>query len=332
MSRQRLSPSLGESSHHVCPRCSGTGTVRDNESLSLSILRLIEEEALKENTKEVHAIVPVPIASYLLNEKRAAVSAIETRQSDIRVIIVPNDEMQTPHYSVLRVRKGEETSTLSYLLPKLHEEEMAMPSDDEPAERKRREEPALAAFVMPDAPPVPVQEETAAAPTVAKAAAAPAAKVATPAQPGLLSRFFGALKNIFAGAEEAKPAEVQAEQKLKRNQSVSKSAVNRVLIIAATVMTVVKTAITVTIAITAEKTRKVASPASPARKTAVIAVRNRRRTLSNANLVKAQAMRLITANLAMSSSNRAVNATAVVIVMTSVRHSRKRKLRPAKNR
>ncbi|HFZ2390493.1 ribonuclease E [Klebsiella aerogenes] len=213
MSRQRLSPSLGESSHHVCPRCSGTGTVRDNESLSLSILRLIEEEALKENTKEVHAIVPVPIASYLLNEKRAAVSAIETRQSDIRVIIVPNDEMQTPHYSVLRVRKGEETSTLSYLLPKLHEEEMAMPSDDEPAERKRREEPALAAFVMPDAPPVPVQEETAAAPAAAKAAAAPAAKVATPAQPGLLSRFFGALKNIFAGAEEAKPAEVQAEQK-----------------------------------------------------------------------------------------------------------------------
>ncbi|STW30189.1 ribonuclease E [Klebsiella michiganensis] len=124
MSRQRLSPSLGESSHHVCPRCSGTGTVRDNESLSLSILRLIEEEALKENTKEVHAIVPVPIASYLLNEKRAAVSAIETRQADVRVIIVPNDQMETPHYSVLRVRKGEETSTLSYLLPKLHEEEM----------------------------------------------------------------------------------------------------------------------------------------------------------------------------------------------------------------
>ncbi len=153
MSRQRLSPSLGESSHHVCPRCSGTGTVRDNESLSLSILRLIEEEALKENTKEVHAIVPVPIASYLLNEKRAAVSAIESRQGDVRVIIVPNDEMQTPHYSVLRVRKGEETSTLSYLLPKLHEEEMALPGDDEPAERKRPEQPALAAFVMPDAPP-----------------------------------------------------------------------------------------------------------------------------------------------------------------------------------
>ncbi len=153
MSRQRLSPSLGESSHHVCPRCSGTGTVRDNESLSLSILRLIEEEALKENTKEVHAIVPVPIASYLLNEKRAAVSAIEARQGGVRCIIVPNDEMQTPHYHVLRVRKGEETSTLSYLLPKLHEEEMALPSDEEPAERKLPEQPALATFIMPEAPP-----------------------------------------------------------------------------------------------------------------------------------------------------------------------------------
>ncbi|WP_186825462.1 hypothetical protein, partial [Klebsiella pneumoniae] len=82
-------------------------------------------------------------------------------QADVRVIIVPNDQMETPHYSVLRVRKGEETSTLSYLLPKLHEEEMAMPSDEEPAERKLPEQPALAAFVMPEAPPAPAQEEPA---------------------------------------------------------------------------------------------------------------------------------------------------------------------------
>lgn len=222
MSRQRLSPSLGESSHHVCPRCSGTGTVRDNESLSLSILRLIEEEALKENTKEVHAIVPVPIASYLLNEKRAAVSAIETRQTDIRVIIVPNDEMQTPHYSVLRVRKGEETSTLSYLLPKLHEEEMAMPSDEEPPERKLPEQPALAAFVMPDAPPAPAQDESTSSPAASTPAASTTPKAAAPAQPGLVSRFFNALKNMFSGAEEAKPTEVKveakAEEKTERQQ------------------------------------------------------------------------------------------------------------------
>lgn len=209
MSRQRLSPSLGESSHHVCPRCSGTGTVRDNESMALSILRLIEEEALKENTKEVHAIVPVPIASYLLNEKRAAVSAIETRQGgEVRCIIVPNDEMETPHYHVLRVRKGEETSTLSYLLPKLHEEEMALPSEDEPAERKLPEQPALATFVMPDVPPAPAAEK----PTVSAPAAAKATAPAAPAEPGLLSRFFSALKNLFAGSEE-KAVEPQPEKK-----------------------------------------------------------------------------------------------------------------------
>lgn len=227
MSRQRLSPSLGESSHHVCPRCSGTGTVRDNESLSLSILRLIEEEALKENTKEVHAIVPVPIASYLLNEKRAAVSAIEARQGGVRCIIVPNDQMQTPHYHVLRVRKGEETTTLSYLLPKLHEEEMALPSDEEPAERKLPEQPALATFIMPEAPPEAALEKPAAKPAVQKPA--PEAVKAQPEQPGLLTRFFGALKKMFAGeeAQPEQPQEAPKEAKPERQQDRRKRQNNR---------------------------------------------------------------------------------------------------------
>ncbi|ROR11375.1 ribonuclease E [Erwinia sp. JUb26] len=214
MSRQRLSPSLGESSHHVCPRCSGTGTIRDNESLSLSILRLIEEEALKENTKEVHAIVPVQVASYLLNEKRDAVSAIEKRQGGVRAIIVPNDQMETPHYSVLRVRTGEETQTLSYHLPKLHETEMALPSEEERAERKRPEQPALAAFVMPDAPPA--QQETISAETPAVVSKKPVVQAAAePAQPGLISRFFSGLKKLFAGEEKAavEQAEPVAEKK-----------------------------------------------------------------------------------------------------------------------
>lgn len=207
MSRQRLSPSLGESSHHVCPRCNGTGTIRDNESLALSILRLIEEEALKENTKEVHAIVPVQVASYLLNEKRESVSAIEKRQGGVKAIIVPNDQMQTPHYSVLRVRKGEETPTLSYLLPKLHEEEMAQPLEDAPMERKRPEQPALASFSLAaDAPP-PAEEAVVAQAAVATAATKQAAPTA--AKPGLLGRLFGGLKALFASEEqpvvEAKP-------------------------------------------------------------------------------------------------------------------------------
>jgi len=211
MSRQRLSPSLGESSHHVCPRCSGTGTIRDNESLSLSILRLIEEEALKDNTKEVHAIVPVQIASYLLNEKREAVNAIEKRQGGVRAIIVPDDRMETPHYSVLRVRKGEETQTLSYHLPKLHEAEMAMPSEEEHAERRRPEQPALAAFVMPDAPPMPaekpVEQPKEEAQPVAKPAAAPAPTAASTSGTGFFSRL---LKKLF-GSNEPAPAPVVEE-------------------------------------------------------------------------------------------------------------------------
>lgn len=211
MSRQRLSPSLGESTHHICPRCAGTGTVRDNESLSLSILRLIEEEALKENTKEVHAIVPVPIASYLLNEKRESVNAIEKRQGGVRAVIVPNDQMQTPHYHVLRVRKGEEISALSYLLPQIHEAEMLQPSEETPSERRRPEQPALAAFALQsEAPPSsfeqtavpdePVQTRT----TTVNAPAAPVAE-----KPGFVSRLLSGLKGLFAAEpqQEVKPVE-----------------------------------------------------------------------------------------------------------------------------
>ncbi|WP_343192431.1 ribonuclease E [Buchnera aphidicola (Taiwanaphis decaspermi)] len=120
MSRQRLSSSLCESSYHVCPKCKGNGSIRDNESLSLSILRLIEEESLKDNTLEVHAIVPVEIACYLLNEKRNEVNEIEKRQCGGRTIIVPNNKMETPHYSVLRIKKGENYESISYHLPNLH--------------------------------------------------------------------------------------------------------------------------------------------------------------------------------------------------------------------
>lgn len=198
LSRQRLSPSLGESSHHVCPRCGGTGTIRDNESLSLSILRLIEEEALKENTHEVHAIVPVPIASYLLNEKREAVNAIEKRHGGVRAIIVPNDQMQTPHYAVLRVRKGEESPTLSYLLPQLHESEMTQPSEEPSTERKRPEQPALAAFVMPD-PPL-VNEMSSAAETLTQQTHAATAVSAC----GLFGRLVSSFKS-FIGTPAQQP-------------------------------------------------------------------------------------------------------------------------------
>ncbi|MCG8710140.1 ribonuclease E [Brenneria sp. 4F2] len=215
MSRQRLSPSLGESSHHVCPRCSGTGTVRDNESLSLSILRLIEEEALKENTQEVHAIVPVQIASYLLNEKRDSVNAIEKRQGGVRAIIVPHDGMQTPHYSVVRVRKGEEKPALSYQLPQMLEAEAQQLQEEQVVERKLPEQPALATFSMPTMPEenkAPVTEKT------------PSTAASTSAQPGLVSRFLGALKGIFAAEPTTTVAAASDEPK---NESASANEVQR---------------------------------------------------------------------------------------------------------
>ncbi|MFT6190202.1 MAG: ribonuclease E [Oleispira sp.] len=103
MSRQRLRPSLGETSGHVCPRCSGTGIVRDLPSLSLSILRLIEEEAAKENTGQIRAEVPLNVGSFLLNEKREVIADIENRHN-ARVVVLPNPHMDTPHYEVTRLR------------------------------------------------------------------------------------------------------------------------------------------------------------------------------------------------------------------------------------
>ncbi|QNI02679.1 ribonuclease E [Halomonas sp. SH5A2] len=103
MSRQRLRPSLGETSGVVCPRCNGQGTIRDVRSLSLSIMRLIEEEAMKERSAQIRAILPVPVATYLLNEKRSVLADIESRQG-VRVVLLPNPEMDTPHYDVQRLR------------------------------------------------------------------------------------------------------------------------------------------------------------------------------------------------------------------------------------
>ena len=103
MSRQRLRPSLGETSGVVCPRCDGQGTIRDVRSIALSILRLIEEEAMKERSAQIRAILPVPVATYLLNEKRNVLSDIERRQ-DVKVLLLPNPEMDTPHYEVQRFR------------------------------------------------------------------------------------------------------------------------------------------------------------------------------------------------------------------------------------
>ncbi|SDK15438.1 ribonuclease E [Microbulbifer yueqingensis] len=186
MSRQRLRPSLGETTFRVCPRCSGQGTIRGTKSLALSILRLVEEEAKKERSAEIRAICPVNVATYLLNEKRKAISQIESR-NNTRVVVVPNADLETPHFEVQRLR-DDETATLetSYKISGTLEE--AADRDEEPMR-------------APAQPAVQQLAHTAPAPTPTPAAApAPAAKP----QPGLISRLISAISALFSGEEEDK--------------------------------------------------------------------------------------------------------------------------------
>lgn len=115
LSRQRLKPSLGESSHTICPRCAGTGSIRSIESTALHILRIIQEESMKDNTAEVRVQVPVDVATFLLNEKRAELFGLEERL-DVCVLLIPNIHLENPHYSVIRVRTDniEENTVPSY--------------------------------------------------------------------------------------------------------------------------------------------------------------------------------------------------------------------------
>lgn len=115
LSRQRLKPSLGESSHTICPRCAGTGSIRSIESTALHILRIIQEESMKDNTAEVRVQVPVDVATFLLNEKRAELFGLEERL-DVCVLLIPNIHLENPHYSVTRVRTDniEENTVPSY--------------------------------------------------------------------------------------------------------------------------------------------------------------------------------------------------------------------------
>ncbi|MGD8926694.1 MAG: Rne/Rng family ribonuclease [Thioalkalispiraceae bacterium] len=159
MSRQRLRPSLGESSQIVCPRCDGQGTIRGIESMALSILRLVEEEAMKENTARVIAQVPVDAATFLLNEKRKTIEEIQLRHK-AKIILVPNLQLETPHFEVVRIRESDITPEMekqsSFEMVKLPEVDVesgvAQPG---PAP----EQPAIKS-VMPATPrpaPTPVQ-------------------------------------------------------------------------------------------------------------------------------------------------------------------------------
>jgi len=200
MSRQRLRPSLGESSQIVCPRCEGHGRMRSVESLSLSIIRVAEEHAMKDNTGQVLIQAPLEIANFLLNEKRGALREIEQRH-DAPIIIVADEALHTPHYEVTRIREnelGEESSKPSYQrgtprkLPvhALTKAQLNIPATPAVTHVKHTQ-------------PAPVREEREVpAPAPAPAPVAAPVAVAAPAAGGVVGFF----KRLFGGGETAAPA------------------------------------------------------------------------------------------------------------------------------
>ena len=181
LSRQRLRPSLGETSSIVCPRCNGQGHIRDVKSLALSILRLIEEEVMKERTGEIQAQVPVAVATYLLNEKREPLRAIEDAHN-VRVVIIPNQNLETPHFEVERIRDDQTIAQPSHELELLEGNKDADIASAQDTEIKTQE-PAVKLMAPDTAPPPP------------KPAPAPAAT--TTENLGILARFFTWLAQIF---------------------------------------------------------------------------------------------------------------------------------------
>jgi ribonuclease E len=193
MSRQRLRPSLGESSHIVCPRCVGIGSIRSVESMALAVLRLIGEELRKDRTSRVIAQVPVAVATYLINEKREWLRTLEDKSS-AELIIVPNQNIQTPEYSIKRVRDDEaelpENKQATYLM-------QAAPEVAEPGaaqDRKPQQEAPAVATLLPSTP----------APIAAAPVPAAARQQEAETQPH--AGFWSRLKRLLAGEPPA-PAE-----------------------------------------------------------------------------------------------------------------------------
>ncbi|MCQ4320273.1 ribonuclease E [Stutzerimonas stutzeri] len=198
MSRQRLRPSLGETSGIVCPRCNGQGIIRDVESLSLAILRLIEEEALKDRTAEVRARVPFQVAAFLLNEKRNAITKIELR-SRARIFILPDDHLETPQFEVQRLRDDSPEIVAGQASYEMSPTEI---EDVQPVSSTRT-------LVRQEAAVKTAPQRTAPAPAPAPIAAP--AELPAPAiqEPSLFKGLVKSLVGLFAGKQEAPAAEVE---------------------------------------------------------------------------------------------------------------------------
>jgi len=202
LSRQRLRPSLSEGSHVVCPRCNGTGHIRDTESSALHVLRIIQEEAMKENTAAVHAHVPVEVATFLLNEKRSDIANVEMRLK-VNVVLIPNKNLETPAYTLDRLKHDDprlESTKASYDLAEAPKEPDSYVRKREESNVRPRQE-AVVRGITPEQP-APIVERPAPAPIVVPAPAPVLAPAPTPPQ-GFFERFLGFFKAPEAPAPVA---------------------------------------------------------------------------------------------------------------------------------
>lgn len=219
LSRQRLRPSLSEGSHITCPRCNGVGVIRDTESCAIQVLRILQEEAMKEGTGSVRAQVPVDVATFLLNEKRNDITKLEARHR-VPIVLVPNTSLETPHYHIERIRQDDER--LEVQEPSFKLAETIETVADDPYAQKSQEEKPLRPKQVPviknliERDPAPVQ--TAESKKAEQKANAGRVKQLQPVEPkkSLFKRIIG----FFLGTSDDKAE--QSEKSAKTNKSSQK--------------------------------------------------------------------------------------------------------------
>ena len=217
LSRQRLRPSLSEGSHVTCPRCNGVGVIRDTESCAIQVLRILQEEAMKEGTGAVHAQIPVDVATFLLNEKRSDIQMLEARHR-VPIVLIPNTSLETPHYHIERIRQDDDRlddhiqsfKRVAELEVKKADDPYAMKSNEEKPVRPKQV-PVIKNVLPRD--PAPVHVEQPKKTDRAESRAVPMTPVPEKREKGFFARVMDFFKNLGGDStEKAEPKKAEEEK------------------------------------------------------------------------------------------------------------------------
>lgn len=217
LSRQRLRPSLSEGSHVTCPRCNGVGVIRDTESCAIQVLRILQEEAMKEGTGAVHAQIPVDVATFLLNEKRSDIQMLEARHR-VPIVLIPNTSLETPHYHIERIRQDDDRlddhiqsfKRVAELEVKKADDPYAMKSNEEKPVRPKQV-PVIKNVLPRD--PAPVHVEQPKKTDRAESRAVPMTPVPEKREKGFFARVMDFFKNLGGNStEKAEPKKTEEEK------------------------------------------------------------------------------------------------------------------------